>query len=685
MGPGVTLLRRPAGRLRSGLRRLAGARLRVPFTRLHLPLWLLAVAAIIFAPVGGVALVATNQPIFCRSCHEMSLHYATWSQSSHRTVGCEECHVMPGAVSMFRSKLKALRQVREHAAGDVRATAIQGHVPNANCMRCHPKTRQFVTYHGLKITHRDHWKMGVGCTYCHDRVAHGPKWLYVGVTSAQRVRTVSTPYQYTPTMETCYRCHDGKRAPNTCSTCHVTLGERRPTTFDPAWVTAHRDEVARKGRADCERCHLPDFCSSCHRAADPHPADWLSRHPEQARAKPEGCLTCHQAPMEGKPADIRRLAFCQACHSLRREHKQANWQQAHGMEATTDLASCQRCHQPAWCADCHALTRPHPPEWKVRHAAEAGRKPQDCRTCHKQDFCDSCHQSKQAVPTSHKDDWLQRHARSAAGGGQTCNTCHKPEFCQACHRKKAPASHGRLWLKQHGDASRQGQAACLLCHREQDCRSCHGTDMPHPRDWMTRHPQAAAKSGQQACVRCHRREDCTACHRGALPAAHRQPDWLDRHGQKARAGAGQCAVCHRQQFCNACHGIQMPHPPGWRGKAHGKAASGSQDQTCARCHPQEQCTRCHGLPMPHPSSWVSEHGKQANSTPATCTACHGESKHDCRTCHAALPPPSHRAEGWGKQHGLNGPGAPVSCTLCHGQNACTDCHARNKDAGSGKG
>ena len=48
----------------------------------------------------------------------------------------------------------------------------------------------------------------------------------------------------TPKMTTCLQCHDGAKAPNNCSLCHQTLGERRPSVFTQAWVTGHKQEVA---------------------------------------------------------------------------------------------------------------------------------------------------------------------------------------------------------------------------------------------------------------------------------------------------------------------------------------------------------------------------------------------------------------------------------------------------------
>jgi hypothetical protein len=657
---------------------------RLPIVRRRIPLALLAAGLLIVVviPLTGAAIVATNQPIFCKSCHEMGLHYATWSQSAHHEVGCEECHVMPGTANMFKSKLYALRLVKQHAAGNVKATGIQGHVPDANCRRCHPETPELVTYHGLKITHKAHWNMGVKCTFCHDRVVHGPKWLYTQVTSAEKVRVVSTPYKFTPQMETCYKCHDGKRASNKCSTCHVTLGERKPAAFDPAWMTAHRDEVRRTGEQECRRCHAASFCETCHRAANPHPRDWIAGHPQEARKDSAGCPACHLAPAEMRPKDVKEMAFCRACHGLRQEHKQADWQLIHGKESLTDPASCQRCHTASWCSDCHQISRPHPQEWRARHSAEASRRPESCRFCHPQRFCDSCHAGKKGVPASHTREWLTGHKDTAKAGQQACTVCHKAEFCQSCHAKKAPVSHGPQWLSQHGAASNAQPASCLLCHKEQHCNQCHGLTMPHPKLWLASHHKVAAKD-PAVCERCHRREACNTCHRGGLPASHQPSDWMSRHGGEAKRPAAQCGLCHRQAFCTSCHGLPMPHPKGWVNSPHGDVAK--KDQTmCARCHQESQCGKCHGLAMPHPATWMAEHGKRAAASAGACVTCHGPGQHECTTCHAALAPSSHREESWRQQHVQAGASSMQLCTLCHGKNACADCHAKRGTTGSGQ-
>lgn len=657
---------------------LLSRRLRIPFTQRSIPVFaLVLVGVIVGVPVGGIGLALTNQPIFCSSCHEMSLHYATWQESSHRSVTCEECHVMPGMVSMFKSKLAALRQIREHAKGGVTSAAIQGHVPSENCQRCHKETPELVTYHGLKITHRDHWSMEVDCTYCHDRVVHGPKWLYEGVSSTKRIQEVSTAFTFSPTMEGCFRCHDGKKASNECSTCHVTLGERKPTVFDPAWVQAHTNEVRLHGEDDCQRCHQQVFCDACHRSADPHPTSWVSKHPKEAKKNPKACQQCHLAPAEKAPRKITDMAFCRACHGLRQEHKQADWEILHGSESLSNPQSCVRCHAQSWCSDCHAISRPHPQQWLTRHPAEANRGRQKCSICHTNDYCTACHQNKEGIPASHTSDWLSRHHEQARRGDMSCRTCHEEQFCQSCHAQKAPASHGKRWMSQHGSASESQFRACLLCHKESQCNQCHGLTMPHPKLWLASHHKQGAEQ-KQLCDQCHRKESCDACHRGAFPASHQPTDWLDRHGAQAKQSKSPCSLCHRDAFCNSCHGTPMPHPKDWRKTGHGNATS-QDSKVCARCHRESSCINCHGLAMPHPDSWLGkEHGQEATASPDICARCHDKTGKDCLACHQWLPPDDHGNAEWSNNHMMAGVVKPALCGYCHGENACVTCHAKRK-------
>ncbi len=666
-------MRRDAGESRpAGISWLA-KRVRLWPTQWRAPVWLLVLAGVaVLVPPAGVALVVTRQPVYCASCHEMSVHYATWQQSTHREVGCDECHIVPGTRAMLESKLSAIRQVRDHAAGDVEEAAIQRHVAEANCRRCHAATSEILSYHNLKISHRAHWDMGVECTFCHDRVVHGPQWLYRGGPGEVAARDLVTVYRYAPTMETCYRCHDGTRAPNECSVCHATPGVRQPAPFDPVWVGLHRDEVKRRGRGDCLKCHPDSFCASCHRTANPHPATWLGQHDTGSESSDLGCADCHLGPLEERPSRLRDMAFCAACHSLRGEHRAAEWSQKHGEEALRDRSDCRRCHDQAWCAECHGTRRSHPDQWLSRHPSEATRDPRSCRACHQQDFCDTCHQGADGIPASHDTHWLAAHGGAAAEREESCRTCHEPTFCRACHERSPPASHDLRWPATHGDAARPEADACVVCHGRESCDSCHGVPMPHPGAWDREHATAGVSA--EVCQECHGEQSCAGCHQGAVPMSHRAEGWFGQHGAAALARGESCALCHRGSLCTACHGTDMPHPAGWSEALHGASAE-DDDDVCVRCHQRSDCDDCHGTEMPHPSDWIGKHGPETADRAPICRKCHWRGHSDCSTCHAALMPPDHQAAEWTSTHAQAGAEKPDVCVLCHGAAGCAECHA----------
>jgi len=588
--------------------------LRVPFTRWSVPVGAIVVGAVVLAGGTGIAIRETEKPLFCISCHEMGMPVRTWRASSHKDVGCEKCHIMPGRLNMFKSKVKSLRQVYLHARGDVKASAIQAHVPDRNCKECHPQTRDLVVYHSLKITHRAHWDRGIECTFCHDRVVHGPQ----------------APYKNTPRMATCFKCHDGKKAPNTCSTCHVTLGERRPSTFRPEWVEAHKEDV-REHKNTCKRCHQADFCDNCHRSASPHPSDWLRQHPAGFRKSPASCRTCHAAPTEQG-----EMVFCANCHALKRAHG-LQWIGTHPDAFRRDPKDCSRCHEQHFCSDCHAIYQQHPENWTYLHPAQAQANPKGCRVCHTQEFCQRCHTKTE--PKSHTAQWPQAHG-AAVKAGASCTLCHTPRFCQACHLSKAgkPGSHDARWTTAHGAASQAEPSTCKACHDESFCTSCHGLKVPHAKGWPQAH-QAAAKRDAKVCQRCHDQSYCAACHRGTLPESH-QKDWVQRHGAQAKADRKACLNCHTTNLCQACHrGVTMPHPRDWL-KTHGAQAKTPQGrQPCGACHDPATCTKCHGVEVPHPQDWMLTHKAKASfAANAVCFKCHQRSY--CAQCHGEQAQPA---------------------------------------------
>lgn len=309
-----------------------------------------------------VTIEVTGQNIFCGSCHEMREHFRTWEVSSHKDVKCIKCHISPGVVSMVKRKMAGLRELYVHFTEEKTFEEIRGHVPDRNCTRCHEETEDLIVYHSLKITHKSHWDRGIDCVTCHSLVVHGPR----------------AEYKNTPSMETCYTCHDGEQAPNDCSTCHVTLGLRRPSAFNAEWVEAHKLDVA-QNKDTCKRCHHQDFCRNCHMSAKPHPGNWISMHNEAAGEDYESCMVCHKE------------RYCTNCHQIRKTHE-LNWIEGHQAETSKDAKECAVCHRESFCADCHTKFVRHPEEWMETHGETVEKRPESCAVCHTEEFCATCHE-----------------------------------------------------------------------------------------------------------------------------------------------------------------------------------------------------------------------------------------------------------------------------------------------------
>ncbi|MEW6202638.1 MAG: cytochrome c3 family protein [bacterium] len=403
----------------------------------------------------------------------MGTHYESWKHSTHKEVKCQQCHTLPALADM----------ITVHFSRKDKDWQIAGNVPDTNCRKCHTETRNLIVYHSLKITHKQHWDMGTSCTFCHSNVVHGPRSIY----------------KNTPSMETCYKCHDGKQASNACTVCHTTLGERRPIAFNPEWVEAHKFDI-QQNRSTCKRCHSEEFCKYCHMSANPHRGNWLRVHDVESKKETKKCSVCHQE------------VYCAGCHKIKKAHE-LNWIDRHSQKAGAEPGTCRNCHDQNFCIECHSKLVTHPEDWVILHPLKVKEDPQTCHRCHTSDFCAGCHESK--LPQNHKKEWLSNHGGTVSRDGATvaaCITCHQTDFCQSCHKEIKPKSHGSNWSAVHGAGAKKNLTSCKLCHGENYCFSCHQVKIPHGDDWMTEHSAIVKDKGKAICLRCHEAEMCTTCH-----------------------------------------------------------------------------------------------------------------------------------------------------------------------------
>ena len=299
--------------------------------RLHYRYLAAIVVAILFIGLLVVYLpvAMTSTPNFCQNCHLMKQPYDQWQQSTHANVNCVKCHVEPGIMKTLEHKVLSYKEIFANFFGSGSMPEDVKLPTNASCEQCHTLDRVVSPSGDIKIPHRQHVEMqGLKCADCHFNVVHTASGATIGP----------------PPMDVCYMCHDGKKAPNACSTCHVNppkLSEAHPanalenhgklakdriqdcrrchserskfcenchskppaTHSAPAWRYEHKVEVAAKGRDVCYGCHQEDFCQTCHKVQ--HPPDWQSTHPQFAQGGGDPCMVCHSP------------GFCDKCHTAK--------------------------------------------------------------------------------------------------------------------------------------------------------------------------------------------------------------------------------------------------------------------------------------------------------------------------------------------------------------------------------
>ena len=123
---------------------------------------------------------------------------------------CTACHVTPGLSNQIKWRghewLNVWADYLNMQASPSRACPQQRQLPRIQCHKLSGLPAQGA---GVRFSHTAHMGMhNLACVDCHGDVAH-PK-------------PGEVPTQVS--MAVCSMCHNRQGAPNTCSTCHTTLG-----------------------------------------------------------------------------------------------------------------------------------------------------------------------------------------------------------------------------------------------------------------------------------------------------------------------------------------------------------------------------------------------------------------------------------------------------------------------------
>ena len=279
-------------------------------------------------------------------------------------------------------------------------------LPNAAlCEKCHQDSAEQLSavletvpprpYGDIAFNHDKHLSMGPvagQCVPCH-----------AGVVKADQATI--------PPMSQCFTCHEHQEEfdRGQCAPCHERhdLAKTLPRTFlrhDSSFMRHHGSQATQQGEL-CQSCHTQSDCQGCHDinagmaierrrpekfdSGQVHRGDFLSHHAIEARSQPARCQSCHE------PQD------CDSCHVERgvsgnavgaRNPHPPGWvggnpmsQNFHGRAARRDLLACAGCHEQGPntnCIRCHKVGghggNPHPNGWKSARDSDA----EMCRYCH---------------------------------------------------------------------------------------------------------------------------------------------------------------------------------------------------------------------------------------------------------------------------------------------------------------
>lgn len=349
-----------------------------------------------------------------------------FDHATHAAADCAACH--PDVARSTRAADRNL-PAEEACAACHPVTVAPGEDAAAVCGRCHPGYRppaeppRFRPGDGprgradvleppapvslpapyLRFDHAVHAAAGIECATCHG----------------------SLPGRALPLMSECLGCHDGRRAPAACRTCHLTDGAGRvrwrlPTgrlvpsgrsfddRHDEAFLREHGPAAARD-RRHCAECHDDAWCQACHdgaaRPARVHPADWVALHAVPARKDPRGCAACH-----------RSSGDCIVCH--RRSHVVAEGEQA--------FPGDRPFHPDGWSVPDGSLPG------AAHHGREARRNLRACASCHREETCIACHRSRTSpagpgrgvFANPHGRDFRERCAAMLSRNAKVCERCH---------------------------------------------------------------------------------------------------------------------------------------------------------------------------------------------------------------------------------------------------------------------
>lgn len=169
--------------------------------------------------------------------------------------------------------------------------------------------------------------------------------------------------------------------------------ERPATPMKTFSHDVHRAVFARE-KLECFACHTMTARIT---GGDKEVAETIRASKEMFYPGKETCHACHYNPQKGNTAPDR----CDLCHldvqAIQPANHNFDWMNRHAVYAKADAGSCEGCHRPSTCQNCHERRDPsvrtmHDRNFRFTHGIEARANPMRCAQCHDlRSFCQKCH------------------------------------------------------------------------------------------------------------------------------------------------------------------------------------------------------------------------------------------------------------------------------------------------------
>jgi len=343
--------------------------------------------AVIVLVVSSGAIVVSEQPGFCNSCHIMNNYYDNWKTSTHSEVNCLECHLQPGFMGHVKGKINGLSQAIDCMVGRV-GTKPSATILDESCLRpeCHSTEELLATdidFNGVKFTHKNHIKkvvdgINITCGTCH---SHFEGNEHFGVNN-----------------DACFTCHflrdteaGEKLVQTSCTNCHEVPNK----VIQRGLVTINHSEFV-SYKASCEdSCHKKEIqktskiddsvCLNCHNFSKQQHDDSVELHKIHSTGHKVECFACHGKILHGHTdvESVSNMLDCQSCHSDTHQVQRTIYATQHPMQdKKTDRVLSPMFLTHVECTGYHIEKEQQKPGALDSFGKVAKAVPRACDNCH---------------------------------------------------------------------------------------------------------------------------------------------------------------------------------------------------------------------------------------------------------------------------------------------------------------